>query len=415
MPLKVFLRGETYFCRGVVGPPDGRKRIYKSTGVSRALGKARAEVFAVNLEKQIWDEAVFGKRAIVSYAEAAAGYIELAQPGIRDINAIGNLVKHFGTQRLVEVMVDGGQAKLDDAIAAICAPDAAPDTKTRAVRTPHVAILNHAARRGWCSAPKFESPEQGEKKTDWLRPVEAQRLIDAAGKHLRPLLVFLFGTGARVGEALSLSWDDVDLKAGTAVFWEDKTKAGKKRVAKLSPAAVVELANLTHRDGAVFRRPGTKARPIGEPYAAREDGDGGGQFKNAWAGACKRAGLPGDEIAVKRVVEWTPVTARKMADGTTIPGMKKTRVITSGRFAPKYSPHITRHSFSTWFQAATKDPMRLRDEGGWSTVALVERYAHRMKEEDVPSIAVVWGVAHPDFFPAAMRASAVHGNIAQAQ
>jgi integrase len=202
-----------------------------------------------------------------------------------------------------------------------------------------------------------------------LRPVEAQRLIECAAKHLKPLLVFLLGTGARVGEAMALTWDNVDLVAGTAAFRnipdEKRTKSGKDRIAKLSPAAVVALSNLPHRQGPVFL---TQA---GRPYAAKVSGEGGGQFKTAWKRACIAAGIT-------RTVDDVVV--------------------------PRLSPHGTRHTWATWWLAACDKPTRLRDEGGWSTVALVERYAHLMKQEDVPSIALVWGVAHPDLFPAERRA-----------
>ena len=63
-------------------------------------------------------------------------------------------------------------------------------------------MLHHAAKRGWCSLPVIERPKAPEGRVRWLTPAEADRLIEACAKHLRPLVIFLLYTGARVGEAL---------------------------------------------------------------------------------------------------------------------------------------------------------------------------------------------------------------------
>jgi integrase len=97
---------------------------------------------------------------------------------------------------------------------------------------------------------------------------EAERLIPAAAPHLKPLLIFLLGTGARLSEAIYLSWDDrsVELTGRRVIFWADRTKAKKRRVAEMPPRVVAALANLPHRDGPVFRHNG------GQPYAVRSSG-----------------------------------------------------------------------------------------------------------------------------------------------
>ena len=176
---------------------------------------------------------------------------------------------------------------------------------------------------------------------------------------MRPLLLFLVGTGARVGEALALPWSDVDLAAGVATFRntpDRRTKSGRDRTVHLPPAAIVALANLPHRDGAVFRT------QKGQRYEGES-----GQFKTAWAGAMRRAGLL-DEAG-----------------------------------EPLCSPHALRHTWATWYMAAKPNPLALMHAGGWSALSLVERYAHLAGIDTVPQIARVWGVASPDEFPAAIR------------
>jgi integrase len=88
------------------------------------------------------------------------------------------------------------------------------------------------------------------------------------------------------------------------------------------------LADLPHRQGPVFLS--DKRRP----YADRR-GAYGGQIKKGWYGAIRRAGLD---------LELTP--------------------------------NDLRHTWVSWHYGLHRDLLALKIEGAWSSVALVERYAH---------------------------------------
>jgi len=216
-------------------------------------------------------------------------------------------------------------------------------------------------------------PKQTEGRTNYLLPAEMRRLVMAAAPHLKPLLIFLVGTGARMGEALELQWRDVDLVGARATFWGTRinaegqkrrgTKGGKRRVARLPPVVVQALAALPHRDGTVFRwqtktpvRPGMAPPRVSE-YADK-DRQGGGQIKTAWNGALRRAGLD-------------------VNDGY-----------------PRLTPHDLRHTWASWHYAVHKDLLLLKKEGGWSSVTLVERYAHLLPAGQVVEIAAFWRVGY---------------------
>jgi len=163
-----------------------------------------------------------------------------------------------------------------------------------------------------------------------MMPEEAERLVRAAAAHLRPLVVTLLGTGMRLAEAIYLDWRDVDLLGARVILHADRTKSRRRRVVELPPRVVAVLAALPHRVGSVFWT------DRGKPYTDR-GGQYGGQIMKAWRGAIKRAGL-----------------------------------------SPEFTPHICRHTFASWHWALHKDLLALREAGGWSSVALVERYAHLM-------------------------------------
>lgn len=196
--------------------------------------------------------------------------------------------------------------------------------------------MKHAAKRGWCSPIILERPTSPPGRVRWLMKDEAERLIDASGDHLRPLVIFMLLTGARAGEATWLDWRQVDLVRGHVTFLD--TKNSELRGVPLHQRVVAALANLPHRDGAVFRR------PDGLPYAARRthtragaptyDTSASDRFKKAFAGACKRAGIT------------------------------------------DFSAHDCRHTWATWHYAANCDLGALQKLGGWKTIAMVMRYSH---------------------------------------
>jgi integrase len=193
---------------------------------------------------------------------------------------------------------------------------------------PMRAVLRYAHQLGWCDAPHITAPRDRPGRTLFLLPDQAERLIAAAAIHLRPMETFLLGIGARMSEAIELEWRDVDLVGARAIFW--RTKGGKRRNAQLPPRVVAALANLPHREGPVF------LGPRGRPYADRERRYGG-HIKTGFANALRRAGLD-----------------------------------------PEFTPYDLRHTWASWHYALHKDLLRLKAEGGWSSVALVERYAHLM-------------------------------------
>lgn len=73
------------------------------------------------------------------------------------------------------------------------------------------------------------------------------------------LVRFMAGTGVRIGEALSQSWSDVDLEAGTSLIRGTKT-ASAHRLISLPPWLIESLttrAELNGQVGLVFPSPGT--------------------------------------------------------------------------------------------------------------------------------------------------------------
>ena len=140
--------------------------------------------------------------------------------------------------------------------------------------------MNFAAKRGLCEYRQIERPTQPKGRVRWLTPDEAERLIAACSPHLRPLVIFLLYTGARLSEALYLDWRQVDLDTGRRQFLETKNGETARR-----PAAPARRRGAV---GAAAPRWRSVSTTPGR-QAIRAQVDGGGQIKTAFRGACRRA------------------------------------------------------------------------------------------------------------------------------
>jgi integrase len=311
MPLKLVRRPKSpyWYIRGTV----------RGRAVAESTGTDKREIAETMRSKREWEleqEAVYGKRATSTFLEAAVSYMEGGETRF-----VERLLAYFGPRPLSSI----NQTAMDRAAKAMF-PNGTPATVNRQLFTPVSAILNHAARRGLCDAPRFQRPKQPKGRIRWLTEDDAERLIDAASPQLRPLIIFLLMTGARLGEALGLDWRDVDLSRAHVSFLD--TKNGESRGVPLHDRVIDALTALPHRSGHVFRK------PDGKPYPSTATKGGGGQIKTAFAGACKRAGIS------------------------------------------DLSPHDLRHTWATWHYALNRDMGALMKLGGWKSERMVLRYAH---------------------------------------
>jgi len=321
-----------WYLRGTAG---GQK-IVESTGTR---DRKTAEKICIKRNADLLNEQIHGKRATRTFADAAARYLTFQERTPSTKEYVRKLILHFGVTSLADI----GQDSLDAAFQAILhgGLTASPATKIRAVITPLNAILEHAAVLGWCSRPSFKKPTIRKTSANFLLPAQADALITAATPHLRPLLTFLIGTGYRMSEALELDWSMVDLHGARVRAWQ---KQDNERRADLCVRVLTSLRALPHHEGAVFRPIVTrlakgqkKTIVYGDAY--RDNSAGGGQIRTAWATAIRKAGL-----------------------------------------SPDLTPHDLRHTWASWHACVHKDPFKLKQDGAWSSLAMVENYAHMMPE-----------------------------------
>jgi integrase len=143
--------------------------------------------------------------------------------------------------------------------------------------------LGHQCTPAKCGkVPYFPMLKLDNVRKGFFEDEEYRRLFEALPEDLRPILAFGYYTGCRKGEILSLRWSQVDLEQGMVRLEPGTTKNKQGRNIPLVPE-LLELLRIRRviRDehwpdcDHVFFR-------FGKPIL---------QFKDAWAAACRKAGL----------------------------------------------------------------------------------------------------------------------------
>ncbi|MDJ0631061.1 MAG: tyrosine-type recombinase/integrase [Rhodobacter sp.] len=286
MPLEPFRRGNTWWARGRV-EVDGRPvtGYYRcSTSASSEAG-ARAWI-AEETDRQRRRHILGDAADQLSFAAAVMLYP--AKPA--EAKFLLPIVEAIGHRPAVAITPREARE-----LAPRLYPAAATDTWRRQVLTPISAVINHAHDHGLCPPIRikgFSAQERidqdhrrGKLSRQERKPAD-RAWLDAfaaeAGPYLATLAEFMFETAARIGQAIALTPNDLDLPRGRV--WLQASKGHPAQWVAISPAMVARLANLPARCpyDRVHRR---RFPPTVFGYASRT-----GPLK-AWRTACRRAGI----------------------------------------------------------------------------------------------------------------------------
>lgn len=181
---------------------------------------------------------------------------------------------------------------------------------------------------------------------------DVARMLEAAGSEETPLalrdralLEILYGTGARISEAVGLDIDDLDLESATVLL---RGKGSKERMVPLGQYALGAIEAYLVR---------------GRPHLAQNGAGGSGVFLNSRGGRLSRQSA------------WAVVG--KAADKAGV--------------SAEVSPHTLRHSFATHLLEGGANVREVQEMLGHASVTTTQIYTL----VTVDSLREVYAAAHP--------------------
>jgi integrase len=331
MALTIRRRGKTFHLRGSIRV--GREtRIVKehSTGCN---SRDDADAYRAKLEAEIRDEILHGPRGRTqSLTVADAGLRYMGRPGgLRsyDLWRLDQINRIVGDRPIASV----GEAWAEFRRARCGGLD--PSTVQR-FRATFQAAINYLAGEEGFDAPRLPKRPRGEridkKRIRYLTESQADRLVASYAEHVRPIATTLRWQGMRIGEALRIDWVNVDWMKNAIFIAESKN--GEPRTVSMHKQTRAALHRLwvsrgSPHEGAAF------LTQLGNPYNDARDYKfpSGSPIKKAHATACRRA-----SIADFHVHDW-------------------------------------RHHWACQCVMAGIDLETIKQEGGWKSLRMVERYA----------------------------------------
>lgn len=283
MPIEPYNRGTSWWARGRVEyngvPITGYYR--RSTGASSEAG---AWQWCREEEERQVRRHIVGEEQQITFADAVLLYPAKPKEAIY----------------LLKILPKIGQAPCAAisprhvrALAQKLYPDASTDTWLRQVITPIKAVINNAHDEGKCPPIRIKAfstaervaqdsargkqsrPERTPGSWEWIGQFSAH-----ACPYLVALAEFMFETGARIGQAVALRPQDIDLKRLRVML--PASKGHPAQWVAISSEMAIKLANLPAKRPKDRRR-GTIMSPRVFGYAGHN-----GPLK-AWKTACKKA------------------------------------------------------------------------------------------------------------------------------
>jgi integrase len=229
MPLKIYRRpgSAVWQYRGTLAG----HRLRGSTGAS---DKETATRIASEIENKFWRRGLDGKEKALTWPKAVALYVGAG----KSTRYLARLTSYWRDARVAEI--NGGSIRQS---AIDLYPKAKASTRNRQAIVPTLAVINHCAELQLCPPLKMK---RFKVETKIKKPVTLEWInafcANADRMDIRALALFLFATGARITEALSVRWDDIDFGKRTVLIRQ--TKLGDERIAHLPASVLVALANL---------------------------------------------------------------------------------------------------------------------------------------------------------------------------
>lgn len=291
----------------------GGQRIRLSAETS---DRKKAQAFLERVKQEAYDRIKLGNKPRRTFEEACVRWLQ-ENAHKKSLHSDKEKMRFFKAH-LAGRYIDQIDRDLIADLLAEHRKDASPATKNR-----HVAFIRallNCARDVWQwveRVPSLQTYVEPKKRVAFATEEQFQKLLDNLKSPYREAAIVAVATGLRRANVFGLRWDHVDLERGVAWVDAEDAKGGKSIAVPLNTDAQAAIrAQLDKHAELVFAG---KWRVL----------------PDAWKRAVKAAGLP-------EGFRW----------------------------------HDLRHTFASWHAMAGTSLNVIQELGGWSTPAMVQRYAH---------------------------------------
>lgn len=245
MSLRLSLRNDVWQVVGTVVTPSGdRLRVRKSTGYERGMKPYAQEAMGRILRDALDGKLDKGASSSVTVGQAIDMYVRRPNPpGDTDVGILHRFGNVYAKTRLSSLSVA-------DVMVWVNGRGNKASTVKREINSIS-AMLSHAKDMGLVVPDLvLKKPKVDDARVRWLDEGERDALIGACEPEIKGLVTFLFFTGARLGEAFALDWQNV--VGGKATLGTRKGSSGKTRFRAVPLVDTVADAMGARGKGLVF-------------------------------------------------------------------------------------------------------------------------------------------------------------------
>jgi integrase len=311
--MALFKRGNVWWI-DFTSPSGQRTRVS-----ARTESKQQAQEFHDELKAKSWRVEQLGERPAYTWDQAALQWLtetDHKRTHGEDKVKLRWLQQHLGGKALTDISRD-----LIMHIGKIKSQEASPATANR-----YLALIRAILRKAslvweWVDrVPKISLFKEAKRRIRWLTPEQVRCLLDLLQPHARDLVLFSLATGLRQANVLKLEWSQVDLDRRVVWFHGDQMKNQLDHHVSLNDTAYEVLIRQRgkHKERVFTFR--------GKPIVNANT--------RAWRNALKNAGIEN--------FRW----------------------------------HDLRHCWASWLVQNGTPLYVVQELGGWSSVQMVQRYAH---------------------------------------
>jgi integrase len=309
---------------------------------AKTASRAQAKAFESKWHNELLRQAAFGEAEAIRVAEATRLFLAAHKDNVNFSNLrahCNRFGEHFGRQTDLAAITT-----MDfNRFLAKLAEELQPGTINQIAQQFRQLVIETAAL-GYAT-PRIDYPKRlkVKKKTRVFSPEEEVALLNYLASSPRlhdsyDLVVFLLDTGARINEALTTTWDDVDLEEKRLRIIRHKTKT----------QTILGITNRLH--AALARRFQKDTHRPGNNYV----------FKNGDASGHRRY----SDVASKRAFAVTGINSAE-------------NVARLG----KATIHTFRHHFISKLTANGLSPQQIMKLSGHASVSSLMRYSHLNQNE----------------------------------